>query len=81
MEKLDSGKLKDTGMNKFRKINADEAELILNWINEEYCVDYETIEELLDTDYDELSEIMYECAIGINKILHYDNHNIYIENL
>ena len=65
----------------FRKINSNEAELILNWINEEYCVDYESIEELLDTDIDELSEIMFCCALGINQILHYDNHNIYIEIL
>ena len=43
-------------------------------------MDYESIEDLLSTDYDELSEMMYECAFGINRILHYDNHNIYIED-
>ena len=65
----------------FRKINKKEEQLILNWINEEYCTEYESIQELLDTDIDELSEIMYECAFGINRILHYDNHDIYIEEI
>lgn len=63
----------------FRKINKKEEQLILNWINEEYCTEYESIQELLDTDIDELSEVMYECAFGINRILHYDDHDIYIE--
>lgn len=65
----------------FRKINKKEEQLILNWINEEYCTDYESIQELLDTDIDELSELMYECAFGINRILHYDDHDIYIEEI
>ena len=62
-----------------RKISLQEEEMILNWINKKYCVDYESIQQLLDTDIDELSEVMYECAFGINRILHYDNHDIYIE--
>ena len=66
-------------MTNFRKINADEADLIINWINKEYCIDYESIQELLDTDIDELSEVMFQCVLGINRLLHYDNHNIYIE--
>ena len=64
----------------FRKITEEEGQLILDWINKEFCVDYESIQELLDTDIDELSEVMYECAFGINRLLHYDNHNIYIED-
>ena len=68
-------------MPEFRVINADEAKMILDWINKEYCVDYESIQELLDTDIDELSEVMYECAFGINRLLHYDNNFVYIENL
>ena len=63
----------------FRKINKKEEQLILNWINEEYCTEYESIQEFLDTDIDELSEVMYECAFGINRILHYDDYDIYIE--
>ena len=65
----------------FRKISTQEGQMILNWINKEYDVDYESIQELLDTDIDELSEVMYECAFGINRLLHYDNHNIYIEEI
>ena len=64
----------------FRKISTQEGQMILDWINKEYNVEYGSIQELLDTDIDELSEIMYECAFGINRILHYDNHNIYIED-
>lgn len=66
----------------FRKINASEEQLILDWINNEYCLDLESASELLhDTDEDELSVVMYECAFGINRLLRYDNHNIYIEEI
>ena len=65
----------------FRKVNASEEQLILNWINNKYALDLESISELLhDMDVDELSEVMWNCAFGINKLLHYDNHNIYIED-
>lgn len=66
----------------FRKVNASEEQLILNWINDKYYFNFESVSELLhDTDEDELSEIMYECAFGINRLLHYDNNNIYIEDI
>ena len=82
MEKLDCGKRKDIGMNKFRKTTPAENQIILDWINQEYWTNYNSIQELLDEDYDELAEYMFFCAMyGINRILHYDNHNIYIEIL
>lgn len=66
----------------FRKINASEEKIVLSWINDRYCLDLESVSELLhDTDEDELSEVMYECAFGINRLLHYDNNNIYIEGI
>ena len=64
-----------------RKINADELKIVLDWINYEYCVDHESMEELLDTDEDELSVVMYKCGLAINRILHYDSHDIYVEDL
>ena len=65
----------------FRKITKEEGQLILDWINKEFCVELESIQELLDTDIDELSEVMYQCAFGINRLLRYDNHDIYIEEI
>lgn len=63
----------------FRKTTEAENQMILDWINDKFYTDYESIQELLDTDIDELSEIMYECAFSINRLLHYDNHDIYVE--
>lgn len=64
----------------YRMTTTAENEVILSWINNEYCVDIESVEELLSQDYDDLSEMMWNCAFGLDILLHYDNNHIYIED-